>query len=181
MNREGVIGSLKEVSDYGALVSKEAELLFSLTTWGNPAQWNRIALTHFFDNIIRWSDFDRVFFWFLTNHFQDYANYLSTLVYPGETLEINPMGTMNVWWWPQIMIPREVSLEDCKWILVRTHKEYEYVMSILSKQWVGIPVSSLQSFLASFGKASRLPDESTDNFIIAMNLLTNEFFAKYRV
>lgn len=174
LNTPWVIASLKEISDHGALVSEEAELLFRETTWGDPWRQNRIATSKFLDGIIRWSDFQRVFWWFLQKHFASYLDYLTTLTYPGEILEVNPMGTMNVWGWPQIMIPQSLSLVSCKGIFTRTRDEANKIISQLSQYWYTIPVVSMEWYVIDNNKKFQLPWESTDRFIKWMNILAYE-------
>lgn len=98
LKKPGVLFSLKEVADYGAMVSPEAEAVFRANT-GKPAKArNEKAVREFFRNVVRGTDAPRVMTAFLQKHYAEYVEYLLSLTYPGEELALLPeTGTHNVW------------------------------------------------------------------------------------
>lgn len=173
LQRPWVLASLKEVWDYGALVSKEAEDIYRHARWMDPWRTNRIAVRKFLDGLVRGSDFSRLFAWFLQKNFTKYTEYLSTLTYPGEVLRVNELGSSNIWGWPQIMIPDSINLDGLTHVLTRTCAEAMSVLDQVAKVWMTVPVISLEDTLVSHG-IDILPFEQTDTFMQLMNILVDE-------
>lgn len=53
LEKPGVLFNLKEVADYGAMVSPEAEAVFRARTGKSPKARNDRAVREFFDNVVR--------------------------------------------------------------------------------------------------------------------------------
>jgi hypothetical protein len=167
-----VLASLKEVGDYGALVSPEAEEVYRRATWKDPWLVNRIAVQRFLGWLVRGEDFSRVFAWFLQKNFSKYLDYLTTFTYPGEVLSTNEIWSTNIWWWPQVMIPKLVNLDWLTHIFTRTCSEASMVISGLQNTGNNVPVVALEEYLKSQG-IDHLPPAQTDNFIRLMNVLVD--------
>ena len=172
-----VIASAKEIADCGALVSKEAEEIYRDATNKDPALQNRKALNSFMSGIIHWSDFERFFTWFLLKNFSSYTQYLFALTYPGEELKENESGAMNIWWWPQCMIPNSLSLDTCMHIFTRTQREAEYILALSKTTGKQIPVISLENYIKTKWNTN-IPPETTDNFLRGMNLMVDDIIEK---
>lgn len=142
--KEGVLFSFKEIADYGALVSPEAEAVFRARTGKSPKARNAKAVGEFFRNVVRGSDAPRLMSSFLIAHYNEYVDYLLSLTYPGEKLEIIPeLGVHNVWGGPQCMVPDALSLDSCAYVLTPDVEIKAYVEEIMRGTGRDIPVRSI--------------------------------------
>ncbi|GAB0174470.1 MAG: hypothetical protein HHAS10_03490 [Candidatus Altimarinota bacterium] len=171
----GVVASLKEVGDYGALVSQEAEFIYREVTGNDPAKMNRIAMNRFLEGLVRGADFRRVFAWFLQRNFTKYLEYLTTLTYPGEELVHNDIGSTNVWGGPQVMIPESINLDELAYIVTRTREESELILRMAEKKGLKTPTHSLEEEL-HLSMFDSTPGIQTSGLIQAMNILVKDLY-----
>lgn len=173
--QEGVLFSFKEIADYGALVSPEAEAVFRARTGKSPNARNAKAAGEFFRNVVRGSDAPRLLSSFLIAHYNEYVDYLLSLTYPGEKLEIIPeLGVHNVWGGPQCMVPDELPLDRCAYVLAPDVETRGYVERAMADTGMEIPVRSIPECSGN----PIPPRVGTDRFMQTMNLLSYQIPAK---
>ena len=117
IDRPDNLVALREITHYGAIVSPESAELYRRTEQGiNIPMRNKKAADEFFKNIVRGTDFHKLFSVFLQNSYSNLLEYQTGTCFPGtnptyKLIEGFPHMS-NSWEGPQLKVPRKVSIND---------------------------------------------------------------------
>ena len=163
--------SMKEITHYWWIVSDESARVF---TEANPTidvpRRNKEAIRQYFEHIIDSKDFTKLFGRFLARYYPSNPKmFLTDLLYPADearcmTIEGNKC-LINPYEWPQLMLPKEVELDNLfRSVLIITNSKSK-IDAILSQSPDKDKVKLLSDYQAWYEEMLGLKMTQTNKYV----------------